>query len=148
VNDQPTSGNRWEPTPGEAPASEQPAAEPPVNQQPVHASPATVEAAQPAGGFGARVRGAGRATGVRIGAAAIVVFVIGGAGGFGLAHLVSQDRASSSVTDPRDGLPDGDHGHGFHGPRGTPPGQAPQEGTPGDDSGTSDDGLAGGGGDT
>ncbi len=134
MNDQPTSGNRWEPSSDSTPAAEQPVAE--------------ASAAPRRSGFGSRMRGFGRTAGARIGAFAIVVFVLGGAGGFGLAQLVSHDRSDSGAPAQRDGLPGDDHGRGFHGPRGTPPGQAPDEGTPGNQPGTSNDGLVGGSDDT
>ena len=131
MNDQPTSGNRWEPTAGETPAADQPTPEQPA--EPVRS------------GLGSRFHGDGRSTGIRLGAAAVLLFVLGGAGGFGLTHLVSDDRPARSVPGQRDGSPDGEHGRGFHrGPQGTPPGHLPQEGTPGNQSGGSDDGAVGG----
>jgi hypothetical protein len=157
VNDQPTSSNRWEPstdaTPTDAtPTDATPTDATPTAEQPQVETPAAQASAAPRrSGFGPRMRGFGRTTGVRLGAFALVIFVIGGAGGFGLAQLTSHGRSNGGVPtqrDARDGLPGDDHRRGFDGPRGTPPGQAPDEGTPGDQPGTSNDGLVGGGDDT
>ena len=93
---------------------------------------------------GTPLRRSGRSTRARLGAAAAAVLVLGGAGGFGLAHLASPEGPASSVPGQHDGFPDGDHDRGFRGPGGTPPGQAPEGSAPDDQSGTSNDGAVGG----
>jgi len=107
VNDDPTSGNRWERPEGTTPAQPPVDAAPPLPVQPV----VTAQAPAPA-----------RATRSRLwigGAVGAAVFLVGGAGGYGLAHAVSDDSSSVSPTrTPGNGFDD--HGgvppHQFGGP--------------------------------
>jgi hypothetical protein len=104
LNDQPTSGNRWERPDGQ-PSSDETA--------PVTQAPATRTG----------LRRHVTAARVKVGAVAAAIFLAGGAGGFGLAHAVSHDDQSSFV--PGQG-PDGDGNHrGFGGPNGGPNGVPP-----------------------
>ncbi len=147
MNDESASGNRWEPRPGQ-PAD--PAETAPVGRvQPADGesvvTPAPVDG--PADDVGttreprAGVRRHLTAARAKIAAAAAAVFVVGGAGGFALAHAVSDDQPASFTPGQRPGDGPGERPGDGHrdlgGPHGVPPGNAPRQDSQDDDSGRS-----------
>jgi hypothetical protein len=116
VNDHPSSGNRWErPDDPTAPITPDAAAPP---AQPV-LPPDTTIAPPPNGSTGRRSWA--KDARVRFGAAGAAIFLVGGAAGAGLAHVVSDTDGTNAPT-PGPGTTSDDHrgfdDHHFGGPGG------------------------------
>jgi hypothetical protein len=137
VNDYPSSGNRWErpeerPEESTAPITPDAAAPP---AQPV-VPPETTVPPPPPGRNGPRSWV--KDTRVRFGAAGAAIFLVGGAAGAGLAHVVADDGTTVPTRGP--GFTSDDH-HGFDdrhfgGPDGGEGGQVDPQGQTDEGSGT------------